>query len=228
MGAFLCALRPASAHPLGPASVDHYSHLNLTPGKVILVYTLDMAEIATVGETRRIDTNGDGTLDDAEKSAYARTRAGELAAGLHLSINGQPLALTPVDPKLSVLIGQANLPTLRLSAVMRNGSRRAGGGPPGRRGASGLPTATTTTPAASAGGRSGWGAWGCGSWINRSTAARRPPLRREMPPTPRETGRTCARSIFTLFLAGPPTPPRRRRWRWQPRRGDARPTRLPP
>ena len=118
VGTLLCALRPASAHPLGPASVDHYSHLNLTPSKVILVYTLDMAEIATVEETRRIDTNGDGTLDDAEKSAYARTRAGELAAGLHLAINGQPLVLTPVDPKLSILIGQANLPTLRLSTVM--------------------------------------------------------------------------------------------------------------
>jgi nickel/cobalt exporter len=114
----LPASHPTSAHPLGQQSVDHYSQLEITPGKLINVYVLDMAEIATFQETKRIDANGDGNLDEAEKTAYAVARARELAAGLHLEINGKPLALTPVDPKVFFQPGEANLSILRLITRM--------------------------------------------------------------------------------------------------------------
>ena len=116
--AVLLALRPASAHPLGQQSVDHDSRLNITPGKVILVYTLDMAEIATAQEIRRADLRGDGRLDEAGQAAYAAARAREAAAGLGLGINGRSLALTPVHSQVMWRNGEANLPTLRLVAVL--------------------------------------------------------------------------------------------------------------
>ena len=117
-GSILMALRPASAHPLGPQSVDHYSQLNITPSKVILVYTLDMAEVATSQEIKRIDPSGDGHIDDADKAAYAAARAREAAAGLHLAINGRSLGLMPVNTKATLLTGEAHRPTLRLATVM--------------------------------------------------------------------------------------------------------------
>ena len=106
------------AHPLGQQSVDHYSQVRFTSGKAIVVYVLDLAEIATFQESKRIDANADGLLDEAEKSVYAAARARELAANLHLDINGRPLVLTPTDPKVFMHVGEANLPILRLMTIM--------------------------------------------------------------------------------------------------------------
>ena len=114
----LTCAAPVAAHPIGMQSVDHYSRLEIERDRIRVIYDLDMAEIATVLEFKRIDTNGDGEASDAEKTAFAAVRARELADGLRLEINGQRLALTPMEAKAFIRTGENNLPTLRLIAPL--------------------------------------------------------------------------------------------------------------
>lgn len=112
-------IRPSTdAHPLGPASVDRFARLEITPGKIIVIYDLNMAEESSASELSTLDANHDGVYDGAEKQAYAADLARKTAANLSLEINGQPLTLRPVAPKVFVTAGEANRPTLRLIMTM--------------------------------------------------------------------------------------------------------------
>ena len=105
-------------HSLGLESVDHDSHLHITPEKITIFYSLEIAEIPTIKEIKRIDANGDGKLDGQKLAAYTETKAHELAAGLYLSLNGHQLKLKPVDPKVTVQVGQGGLSTLKFFSAM--------------------------------------------------------------------------------------------------------------
>ena len=110
----LLAVPAAWAHPLGNFTISRYSHLTLQSDTVDLLYVIDMAEIPTFQARPQIDQNGDGTIDAAEEEAYASQQAAQLAQNLSLTVNGQPLAVTPQGWTIDFPLGQGELPTTRL------------------------------------------------------------------------------------------------------------------
>ena len=63
----------AVAHPMGNFSLDQHSQLDVGLATIRLRQVLDMAEIPTLQETGRIDTDKNGTLSETELAAYAAT-----------------------------------------------------------------------------------------------------------------------------------------------------------
>jgi ABC-type nickel/cobalt efflux system permease component RcnA len=117
LGAFGVAAPPALAHPLGNFTVTHYSGLDLWPGSVRIQYVVDMAEIPTYQETPNIDTNGDGTITDSERQAWADRTAPALMSYVTLRIDGTQAELRVASDAMSFRPGQAGLPILRMVAV---------------------------------------------------------------------------------------------------------------
>jgi len=107
---------PASAHPLGNFTINLYSGLVVEPGRLQVNYVLDMAEIPTFQEMPKIDTNGDGTANPAERSAYAGAKAHQLVRGITATVDGRPVALHVVSSSMGFRPGQGGLAILRLEA----------------------------------------------------------------------------------------------------------------
>jgi ABC-type nickel/cobalt efflux system permease component RcnA len=76
-----------------------------------------MAEIPTFQERARIDTDGNGAVDEAEGAAFARAKASELSRGLVLRINGEAVTLRPTTAAVTFPPGQGGLSLLRLTAT---------------------------------------------------------------------------------------------------------------
>jgi nickel/cobalt exporter len=86
------AVSPASAHPLGNATVNHYDGLTITSGQIDDSAVEDVAEIPTFQRKPAIDTNHDSTLSSAELAAYATRQCASMAAGDHLRVGGNGVA----------------------------------------------------------------------------------------------------------------------------------------
>jgi ABC-type nickel/cobalt efflux system permease component RcnA len=104
----------AAAHPLGNFTVNRYSGIELSGRDVYLHYVLDLAEIPTYQEGDRVRAPGFPS---------------ELVRRLALELDGRPIALVPVEHKLSERPGAGGLPTLRFDGVFR--VQRPGGDPGG-------------------------------------------------------------------------------------------------
>ena len=106
--AFLALAAPqiASAHPLGNFTVNRYSRIEVYSDKLRVNYVLDMAEIPTFQDATNVDTNGDGTVSDAEAQAYAASKAAELQKNLGLQLNGESQTLHLTDSHVSFPEGQ--------------------------------------------------------------------------------------------------------------------------
>src|SRR5437763_11009189 len=98
----------AAAHPLGNFTVNHYARVEISAGTVRVYYVLDEAEIPAFQERDAVR---------ADPNAFATQRATELADGLHLSIDGAPVALQVEHRDLSQPPGQGGLKTLRLAVL---------------------------------------------------------------------------------------------------------------
>jgi nickel/cobalt exporter len=107
----------ASAHPLGNFTINHYDRIEVSDMGISVYSVLDMAEIPAFQEHAKADANGDGTVDDAERAAYARSKAGELLAALALDIDGRPVALHLESSDVKFPPGQAGLPLVRLTVT---------------------------------------------------------------------------------------------------------------
>ncbi len=118
-GMAVAAAPPAAAHPLGNFTVNRYSGIDLAPGSVRVTYVVDMAEIPTYQETPNIDTNGDGTITDAERQSWADRTAPTLMAHVHLLVDGSAIPLQVVGATMTFRPGQAGLPILRLVVELR-------------------------------------------------------------------------------------------------------------
>jgi nickel/cobalt transporter (NicO) family protein len=105
----------AEAHPLGNFTVNQYSRLEVDRGAIHVRYIVDMAEIPAFQERQAIDTDDDGQVGDAERSAYLAKQVPALLGGLHMSVGGAPATLRPVGQSLSFPTGQGGLSTLRLT-----------------------------------------------------------------------------------------------------------------
>lgn len=108
---------PAMAHPLGNFTVNQYNRFELMTTGVRLVYVLDLAEIPAFQELARIDTDGNGAVDDGERDAYLDAKLPEIAAALHLVDGDRSVPLRVGERNLAFLPGHAGLKTMRLSAT---------------------------------------------------------------------------------------------------------------
>jgi nickel/cobalt exporter len=114
----LAILAPAaSAHPLGNFTVNRYSGLVLSPGKVDVHYVLDMAEIPTYQVSPEIDVNGDGVESPQEMQGWADRTATDLLSNVTLTESERAVRLTVASAGMEFRPGQAGLPILRLEAV---------------------------------------------------------------------------------------------------------------
>jgi nickel/cobalt exporter len=100
----LAALLPpaASAHPLGNFSVNRYSGVEVSGDRIYVHYVLDLAEIPTFQERKRVRRAG---------------FAAEIGRGLKLTVDGRPAALRLVDSKRELRPGAGGLKTVRFAAV---------------------------------------------------------------------------------------------------------------
>jgi ABC-type nickel/cobalt efflux system permease component RcnA len=126
VGAILVLPGIASAHPLGNFTVNLYAGIRLAPGEVRVDHVVDMAEIPTVQVTPEIDSDGDGILSDAERSAWAVSTAHELATNLSVTVDGEPIALEVVSAAVDLRPGQSGLDVLRLESTFAGSVADAG------------------------------------------------------------------------------------------------------
>jgi ABC-type nickel/cobalt efflux system permease component RcnA len=110
---------PAAAHPLGNFTINHYTRIDVSSAGIELYRVLDMAEIPTVQERQRIDTNDDGALDESETAAFASSKADDLAREMTLRVNGETVHLSALSTQLTFPEGQGGLSTLRLAVTYR-------------------------------------------------------------------------------------------------------------
>ncbi len=114
--AFLGAA-PASAHPLGNFTVNSADRVQVVRSGVNVLHVLDLAEVPTVQlsqPSKGVDTDGNGRLDDAELTAYARTQCVTIAAELTLTVDGAVSPLSVKDATGQARPGAAGLSTTRL------------------------------------------------------------------------------------------------------------------
>jgi nickel/cobalt transporter (NicO) family protein len=101
-GLALMAPAPALAHPLGNFTINRYAGVELSGSRVYVHYALDLAEIPTYQEGARFRRPG-----------IAR----ELAARLHLIVEGDRVPLRVLSKQVQRRPGAGGLQTLRFDAV---------------------------------------------------------------------------------------------------------------
>ncbi len=127
----LTALAPqAAAHPLGNFSVNHYLGLTLRTDRVEALAVTDTAEIPTLQEQAQIDRDGNGTVDDAERAAWAVAQCAQVAqrVGVTTDQAAAPVAWTVRSQLFEYRDGAAGLRTSRLECGLEAPLRVAGGG----------------------------------------------------------------------------------------------------
>jgi len=114
----LCAvylIPAAAAHPMGNFAICHYARLQVDPNAVRVHYVIDMAEIPALTEKDTLDSDHNGSISPAEKSAYLAARATQLASGVTLTINNTPAALTLLSSDVRLSPGAGGLETLKIT-----------------------------------------------------------------------------------------------------------------
>ena len=104
----------AAAHPLGNFTINHFAALRVGRDAVALDVVIDRAEIPAFQERQRLDTNGDGTLQDSELAGQGPVACNELAGDLHLAVGGAPVPLALGAAGMSFPPGAGGLSTMRL------------------------------------------------------------------------------------------------------------------
>jgi ABC-type nickel/cobalt efflux system permease component RcnA len=112
----LATALPARAHPLGNFTVNAYSGITVTPGRLRVDYVLDLAEIPTFQERSRLDADGDDLIEPEERAAWASRRAEEILSALSVEVNGRPVSLANQGSSAELLPGQGGLEILRMEA----------------------------------------------------------------------------------------------------------------
>jgi nickel/cobalt transporter (NicO) family protein len=116
----------ASAHPLGNLTKNTATTVLVSPDGVAISAVLDLAEIPALQATQTIDERSGSdpsgsdpnSIAPAARSRYAQSTCVELAAGLHLIVNGAPVALRVASTDLTFPPGQGGLFTLRLTCAL--------------------------------------------------------------------------------------------------------------
>lgn len=114
----LLGVAPALAHPLGNATVNHYDGLELLPDRVLDHAVEDIAEIPTFQRKGSVDTDANGTLSEAERSAYASARCADMAATVKVTVNGDRVSFSVLSSTYATRPGQGGLFTGRLECEL--------------------------------------------------------------------------------------------------------------
>jgi ABC-type nickel/cobalt efflux system permease component RcnA len=126
--AALALVVPAtSAHPLGNFTINHYNGLRVAADGVTIDHVTDFAEIPTFSERQAMDTDGDGTVSEAESAAYGEARCRALPADISLMVDGRPVPLLVTHTGLSFAMGQGSQ-IMRLVCVYDADAEIAPGG----------------------------------------------------------------------------------------------------
>jgi nickel/cobalt exporter len=113
--ATILAPAAAGAHPLGNFTVNTYSGLRVEPDHVRIDFVVDMAEIPALQTTQQIGHEADGRSTTEKRRTFQGHECRRLGDGLHLQLDGTPLALDVAATGLAFPPGQAGLDTLRLT-----------------------------------------------------------------------------------------------------------------
>jgi nickel/cobalt exporter len=108
LAVLLGALAPpaAHAHPLGNFTVNRHSAVELSGDRIYVHYVLDLAEIPTFQEGKRV-----------RRPAFVR----EVARRLELVVDGRRAVLRPLGSRTAVRPGAGGLKTLRFEAAYDGG-----------------------------------------------------------------------------------------------------------
>ncbi|HEX5014838.1 MAG TPA: hypothetical protein VFV72_11850 [Candidatus Limnocylindrales bacterium] len=112
--AALAAAHPVEAHPLGNFTINHYAGITVAPSEIRLDVVIDLAEIPTFQERQHMDTDGDGTVSDAEAAAAQSPACARQAKALHLAVDGASLTPAQTSAAISFPAGLGGLSTMRL------------------------------------------------------------------------------------------------------------------
>lgn len=99
------------AHPLGNFTVNHYTELDLAGARLHLHRVVDMAEIPTFQERRRI-------ADAGGEAPYLDRKVAAVVGDLHVDVDGQGVPLRVDQHLLRLLPGAGGLQTLRLEVLV--------------------------------------------------------------------------------------------------------------
>lgn len=113
-------LSPASAapaHPLGNFTVNYHTGLTLHPDRIDATVVVDRAEISTLQERARIDSDHDGAVTRTEARAYAKAGCSILSRQLDATVAGDPVNWRAAASGLTYERGEAGLKTSRLSCT---------------------------------------------------------------------------------------------------------------
>ncbi len=116
--ALLVAPAFAKAHPLGNFTINRYSQIEPSGGRVYVLYVLDLAEIPTFQARDEVRSKG--------AAGYAATLSARIARGLRLSADAGLLALRELRHRLAFPPGQAGLRTTRLEVLLATQPLTAG------------------------------------------------------------------------------------------------------
>ncbi|MFF7586049.1 nickel/cobalt transporter [Kitasatospora purpeofusca] len=111
----------AGAHPLGNFSLNHYLGLTVHADGIEVLAVTDAAEIPTLQEQPKVDRNGDGTVDDAERTAWASEQCDRSARDLRVTTDRATagLAWRTDSARFQYEDGSAGLRTSRLECLLR-------------------------------------------------------------------------------------------------------------
>jgi nickel/cobalt exporter len=106
---------PASAHPLGNATVSQALAVTIGANALEVQAVVDMAEIPAFSALQQIDDDGDGSADEDERRRWAASGCEQRAREIAVRLDGGAPALSLVAaPRLSFPPGLGGLETLRL------------------------------------------------------------------------------------------------------------------
>ena len=116
------AFRPdaAIAHPLGNFTTNTATHLALTPGRVDVIYVVDLAEIPALKIRQELGA-ASGPVPSAAADRWRDDQCGSIARSLEITRNGARFELSSRQgSRISFPDGQAGLTTLRLECRFSN------------------------------------------------------------------------------------------------------------
>jgi len=114
----LSLCRPASAHPMGNFSVNHYSKITFERDRICVRYLIDLAEIPTYQELQQANISATA-LDPNSPTVinYVAARGAELGNGLILDVDGKVVPLRLISSRVIFPPGAGGLPTMKMGFV---------------------------------------------------------------------------------------------------------------
>jgi nickel/cobalt exporter len=111
----LLLAQPCLAHPMGNFSLNHYSGIRVERHWIEIRYLIDFAEIPTYQEMQGAGFAADPA--DPKLQPYLRQQAEQWSKNLQLTLNGQPIHLTPLSTSVIFPPGAGGLPTMKIGVV---------------------------------------------------------------------------------------------------------------